>query len=264
MLYGEGSKVVQMEDLLDDLDSAIINEREVATRLITADEFYNEEDFTDNEQDDEDDENDDASTAPSLIPESLDRYRKDGPFGKLHNIGVHLRQSSQLQQAFQDAQQPCNTPLAWVHNVATRWSSDYAMAIRALQLRGPLTRLFADIESQGTAAATRRPGFLANKLEPGEWRVIEVLQQVLKHFDVICKQLQGDLVAAHDRSTCGRFDEYYPVIELFLKHLENAVQGFIIEDSGEGRNITSVRINIFEGMFLFFYTFTHHNMSFVF
>jgi hypothetical protein len=63
------------------------------------------------------------------------------------------------------------------------------MATRALQLRGPLTRLFADIESQGTAAATRWPGFLANKLEPGEWRVIEVLQQVLKHFDVTCKQL---------------------------------------------------------------------------
>jgi hypothetical protein len=104
MLYGEGSKGVQMEDLFDDLDFAITDEKEEATRLIIADEFYNEEDFTDDEQDDEDDENDDASTAPSFTPESFDRYRKDGPFGKLHNIGVHLRQSGQLQQAFQDAQ----------------------------------------------------------------------------------------------------------------------------------------------------------------
>jgi hypothetical protein len=115
-----------------------------------------------------------------------------------------------------------------------------------------------------TAAATRWPGFLANKLEPGEWRIIEVLQQVLKHFDVTCKQLQGDPVAAHDRSTCGRFNEYYPVIELLLNHPENAVQGFIIEDSGKGRNITSVRIDIFEGIFPFLYIFTHHNVSFVF
>jgi hypothetical protein len=41
------------------------------------------------------------------------------------------------------------------------------MATRALQLRGPLTRLFADIESQGAGAAIRWPGFLANKLELG-------------------------------------------------------------------------------------------------
>jgi hypothetical protein len=123
MLYGERSKGVQMKDLLTDLDFAIINERKEATRLITANEFYNEKDFTDDEQDNENDENDDASTAPFLTPESLDRYRKDGPFGKLYNIGVHLRQSNQLQQAFQDAQQPCNTPLAWVqcgHTVVLR------------------------------------------------------------------------------------------------------------------------------------------------
>jgi hypothetical protein len=261
MLYGEGSKGVQMEDLLDDLDSATADEREEATRLVTANEAHNEEDFTsDDEQDDEDD---DASIVPSITPESLDRYRKDGPFGKLHNIGVHLRQSSQLQQAFRDSQQPCNATLAWVHNVATRWSSDYAMATRALQLRGPLTRLFADIESQGTAAAIRWPGFLANKLEPGEWRVIEVLQQVLKHFDVTCKQLQGDPAAAYNRSTCGRFDEYYPVIVLLLNHLENAVQGFIIEDSEEGPNVTSVRIDIFEGIIPIFHIFTFHTISFI-
>jgi hypothetical protein len=91
MLYGEGSKGVQIKDLLDDFDFVTTNEKEEATRLITADEFYNEKDFTYNEQNNEDDENDDASTAPSLTPVFFDRYRKNGPFGKLHNIGVHLR-----------------------------------------------------------------------------------------------------------------------------------------------------------------------------
>jgi hypothetical protein len=83
-----------MEDLLDDLDSATAHEREEATRLVTANEPHDEDDFTsDNEQDDEDD---DASIVPFITSESLDRYRKNGPFGKLHNIGVHLRQNSQL------------------------------------------------------------------------------------------------------------------------------------------------------------------------
>jgi hypothetical protein len=107
-----------MEDLFDDLDSAVANERKKATRLVIANEPYNEEDFTsDNEQDNE---NDDASIVPFITSEFLNRYRKNGPFGKFYNIGVHLRQSSQLQQAFRDFQQPCNIPLAWVHNMATR------------------------------------------------------------------------------------------------------------------------------------------------
>jgi hypothetical protein len=110
MLYGKKSKSVQMEDLLNDLNSAIANEKKKATRLVTANEPYNEEDFTsDNEQNDE---NDDASIIPFITPESFDRYRKDGPFGKFYNINVHLRQSNQLQQAFRNSQQSCNTPLA--------------------------------------------------------------------------------------------------------------------------------------------------------
>jgi hypothetical protein len=71
MLYGEKSKGVQMKDLFDDLNSATTNEKEKATRLITINEFYNEKDFTDDEQDNENDENDDASTASSFIPESF-------------------------------------------------------------------------------------------------------------------------------------------------------------------------------------------------
>jgi hypothetical protein len=94
MLYGEGTKGVQMEDFFDDLDSATVNEREEATRLITIDDPYDEEGFT--SEDEQDDESDDANRAPYITAESLNRYRRDGPFGKLYNIGVLLRQSSQL------------------------------------------------------------------------------------------------------------------------------------------------------------------------
>jgi hypothetical protein len=182
-----------------------------------------------------------------ITAKSLNRYRKDGPFGKLHNIGVHFRQNSQLLQAFRNAQQPCKTPLAWIHNVAIRWSLDCAMATRALELRVPLTRLFADIEAQDPGGKWRE--FLGNKIEPQEWRVIMVLQRVLKDFDVACKQLQGDIVSTYYRSTYGRFDEYYSVIESLLNHLEDAVQSFILEDSEDSENEEGVRINIFEGLF---------------
>jgi hypothetical protein len=70
MLYGKKSKNVQMEDLLNDLNSAIANERKEATRLATANEPHSEEDFTsDDEQDDEDN---DVSIIPFITPKFLD------------------------------------------------------------------------------------------------------------------------------------------------------------------------------------------------
>jgi hypothetical protein len=90
-----------------------------------------------------------AAHIPTIIDhESLENYRKKGPFGKLHNIGVLFRRSSQLKQAFLKAQKKITlyqTPRAWVHNVATRWSSDFAMAERDLELQPAFSKLFANI-----------------------------------------------------------------------------------------------------------------------
>jgi hypothetical protein len=76
-----------------------------------------------------------ASILTHITTISLARFRRDGPFGKLHSIDVLLRKNSQLKQAFIAAQiavNPGQQPLAWVHNMATRWSSDYIMAAKAL------------------------------------------------------------------------------------------------------------------------------------
>jgi hypothetical protein len=107
-----------MKDLFNGLNSATVNEKKKATRLITINDPYNEKDFT--SEDEQNNESNDANKAPYITAESLNRARKNGPFGKLHNINVHLRQNSQLQQAFPNAQQPYITPLTWVHNMATR------------------------------------------------------------------------------------------------------------------------------------------------
>jgi hypothetical protein len=57
-----------------------------------------------------------AAHIPTIIDhESLENYRKKGPFGKLHNISVLFRRSSQLKQAFLKAQKeitPHQTPRA--------------------------------------------------------------------------------------------------------------------------------------------------------
>jgi hypothetical protein len=200
MLYNEESKEVQMKDLFDDLNSATAAnyENNYAKEVIRGLKSDNYSDALN--EDEHNKENDDITANVAggaltyITAKSLNRYRKDGPFGKLHNIGLHFRQNSQLLQAFRNAQQPCKTLLTWIHNIAIRWSLDYAMATRALELRVPLTRLFADIEAQAPGGRWRE--FLGNKIEPQEWRVIMVLQRILKDFDVACKQLQGNRVFA--------------------------------------------------------------------
>jgi hypothetical protein len=123
-----------------------------------------------------------AAPVPICInTESLAKYRHDGPFGKLYAIGVLFRRSSQLKDAFYAAQQAVNPgqpPLAWVHNVATRWPSDYAMAERALRLKRALNRLFMDAEKQWNdceSVASQRPEILSFKLTPSEWQIVNSL-----------------------------------------------------------------------------------------
>ncbi|KID81930.1 transposase-like protein [Metarhizium guizhouense ARSEF 977] len=91
-----------------------------------------------------------------LVPEMVDavkmeKYRKHGPFGKLHNIGIALRTSSKLLEDFHEAQRqtaPTEPVLTWVQNVCTRWQSDEAMASRALLKRSALNRMLSIIEER--------------------------------------------------------------------------------------------------------------------
>jgi len=87
---------------------------------------------------------------PDIIDSaSLNQYRKQGPGGKLHNIGVYLSRSSQLKMAFEKAQldiDPGHELLSWVQNVPTRWESDEAMFERAFKLKYSLQRMVFDIE----------------------------------------------------------------------------------------------------------------------
>jgi hypothetical protein len=87
----------------------------------------------------------------AINAEEMDKHRKFGPFGKLHNIGVALRTSSQLLEDFYEAQRqtaPTEPVLTWVQNLCTRWQSDESMASRALLKRTALNRMFSIIEER--------------------------------------------------------------------------------------------------------------------
>lgn len=120
----------------------------------------------------------------------------------------------------------------WVHNSQTRWQSDEAMAARALAEQAALIRMMNNIEElwqQQGAKMREKPPVLSCRLTPMDWRIIEAIQRVLSPFKIASLQLQGNGDVG-DRETCGRFDEYFPVIEDLLDHLENCVNGEYIEE----------------------------------
>ncbi len=194
--------------------------------------------------------------APEAITGTTFReYSQNGAAGMLHNIGVQLRASPQLYEQFLQSQRKESgkeSTLHWVFNNATRWDSDLRMMERALRLRPALNTFFSDLqnswETEG-ACANMKPAVLQYRLSTYDWKVIEVLVKLMKPFEVANKQLQGN-GSPGVRSTCGGFDEYFPVFEILLDHLESAVEGTIYEEVEDpvSKERKDIEVAIYDGL----------------
>ncbi|KAK4073094.1 hypothetical protein Purlil1_13128 [Purpureocillium lilacinum] len=182
-------------------------------------------------------------------------YSQHGAAGMLHYIGVQLRSNTQLYEQFLRSQQKesgTEATLHWAFNNATRWDSDMRMMERALLLRPALNTFLNDVqnrwETEGACNRTR-PMVLQHRLSAYDWKVIEILVKLLKPFQVATKQLQGNGIPG-TRSTCGSFDEYFPVFEILLDHLESAIEGTIFEEVEDPvtKERKDAEVAIFEGL----------------
>jgi hypothetical protein len=121
------------------------------------------------------------------------------------------------------------------------------MASRALLKRTAVNRMFSIIEERWVSQGGKeqdKPPILKEQLSLDEWKVVAAFQKILQPFEVASKQLQGEGIAGK-RSTSGGFDEYFPVVEMLLDHLELAVQGVIIE---ENKDQVMEEIHLFDDM----------------
>jgi hypothetical protein len=89
-----------------------------------------------------------------------------------------------------------------------------------------------------------KPPILKEQLSLDKWKVVAAFQKILQPFKVASKQLQGEGIAGK-KSTSRGFDEYLPVVEMLLDHLELAVQGIIIE---ENEDQIMEEVHLFEDM----------------
>ncbi|OWT43206.1 hypothetical protein VFPPC_18521 [Pochonia chlamydosporia 170] len=159
---------------------------------------------------------------------SFREYGQYGAPGMLHNIGLQLRASPQLYEQFRQSQRKESgkeSTLHWVFNNATRWDSDMRMMERAL-LRPVLNTFFNDVQNRWeteSASENTKPAVLQYRLSAG---------------------IPGA------RSTCGSFDEYFPVFEILLDHLESAIEGTILEEVEDpvSKEKRDVEVAIFDGL----------------
>ncbi len=233
-----GSKKDNFVELLTYWGDKGFTTGEVEQRLL---ELHNDDDLGAQEVDFEPDMapegGQDECAVPNIInAATMEKYHKFGPFGKLHNIGISFRTSSQSLEGFHEAQRqttPDESVLTWIQNVYTRWQSDEAMASRALLKRSALNRMLSIVEERWISQGGKeqdKPAILKERLSLEEWKIVAAIQKVLQPFKIASKQLQGEGISGR-RSTSGGFDEYFQVIEMLLDHLELAVEGVIIEEN---------------------------------
>jgi hypothetical protein len=128
----------------------------------------------------------------------VDKYRKFGPFGNVHNIGIALRTSSQLLEDFYEAQRqtaPNEPALVWVQNFCNCWQSEEAVVSPALLKRTALNRMLAIIEEQWPRQGGRdrdKPAIPKEKHSLEEWKVVAAAQKILQPFKVASGKLQGE------------------------------------------------------------------------
>ena len=171
--------------------------------------------------------------------DTLARWRKRGPTGRLHNLNAAILNSPQLLECLLKWQEedlksgvlePIDpetekkrVPLRPVADNETRWNSRHRMMVRALLLRRYFDRTVEKSEMAWAKSKRKstKPFLIEDKLSEEDWDVVEVFIKVLQPFDEISVRLQGNPKSDEDdRANTGSFWEYFPSFEYLLTHLE--------------------------------------------
>lgn len=149
---------------------------------------------------------------PALDATQHEIWRKKGPIGKLHNLVHWIHRSDVLTYALRNLQSDhhqrsdnavdqAKKPLDVVVDNQTRWLSTLYMIRRALRLRPFLEDLvdeqkllFQKVQRCGKTTASEIPLCLRHEsqLDEKDWKVIDLLNQVLVDFEEALLMLEGD------------------------------------------------------------------------
>jgi hypothetical protein len=120
---------------------------------------------------------------------ALAAWRKKGPVGKLHNLVIHIKESSARRQYFESKQKEVDPELPVyrvVVNGGVRWNSTHDMIDRALQLKDAL-ELY-----QSAYRYDRDHPTNLDELTPDDWLELRELRDLLEPMKIVSTQIQSN------------------------------------------------------------------------
>ena len=191
-----------------------------------------------------------AATVEEL---ELQRWRKKGPIGKLHNIVHWINRSPQRVDRFKALQRKHIAPVdnngnkmvySLIKDVETRWNSFYYSAERACKLRTAIDELLLDERSeydrncarsqQSNTTEQQKPPILDDMLTTNDWDVITRYVHILKPLKDATKDLEG-----HIGGQMGAIWRVLPQYEEVLYHFEDLVNQYPIDETAEPDDATT-------------------------
>ena len=139
-------------------------------------------------------------------------WRKKGPVGKLHNVVVFIRRSTQRREQFSDLADDDAADLELVQDNATRWNSAFVMIQRALLL---IDRLVAWISNNSREKDAKKRLPKDDILSNEDWRILTETSVILEPF-------YNQTIRYQSRAKNGDHGalwELYLAIELLLNHI---------------------------------------------
>ena len=167
---------------------------------------------------------DEANTTLEREQERLMAWRKKGPVGKLHNIVVFIRASTQRKELFKNISLATTgeidgllinddtKDLGVVKDNTTRWNSTYLMITRALEKRQEIDALIQVLDVR--QAEKRAP--LEDRLSGEDWLILTETAYILKPVYDHTMRFQSRAKEGHH----GAIWEVLPSMEIILHHLE--------------------------------------------
>jgi hAT family C-terminal dimerisation region len=114
-----------------------------------------------------DEENEESVESSKRRTDEFAKWRKMGPWGKIHNVCVYIRGSTQRKELFR---QIGAQKMVTAEN-ATRWNTGYDMVKTALELRNEIERF-----------CIRHPDLDDDALTNEEWQQLVAVQDILRPF----------------------------------------------------------------------------------
>jgi len=178
-------------------------------------------------------------------------WRKFGSIGKIHNTVKYIMRSDQRRQHFLSGQGSTSDDLLFDHTArllikdgGVRWNSTFHMMLRAVQLKGAITK-FQDQPLDDTRERAYSPAL--DELDDHDWTEIKKYLGLLRHFVEATVHLEGNAEEEGNEGVRGAIWEVYPWLQVMWMKIDNAIERETVYATRLGLGTTQFKVSLMYG-----------------